>query len=54
MLLLLAVSVAVSRAGTVPDSISTNQAASYLGQTKTVCGVVVSSKFAEASNRTPT
>src|SRR5262245_23745825 len=37
-----------------PSSISASEAASYLGQTKTVCGTVASSKFASSSNRSPT
>jgi hypothetical protein len=37
-----------------PKSISASEAASYVGQKKTVCGAVVSSKFAKDSNRSPT
>ena len=37
-----------------PNSISAGEAAAYVGQTKTVCGVVASSKFAQDSNRSPT
>src|SRR5712692_4144544 len=44
----------VSLAADAPKSISASQAASYLGQTKMVCGVVASSKFAKDSNRSPT
>ena len=44
----------VSLAADAPESISASQAASSVGQTKTVCGVVVSSKFAKDSNRSPT
>ena len=36
------------------DSISASEAAHYVGQTKTVCGVVASSKFAQTSNGSPT
>jgi DNA/RNA endonuclease YhcR with UshA esterase domain len=41
-------------AAEVPKSISASEAASHLGQTQTVCGVVASSKFAKDSNRSPT
>src|SRR5439155_11463312 len=44
----------VSLAADASESISASQAASSVGQTKTVCGVVVSSKFAKDSNRSPT
>jgi DNA/RNA endonuclease YhcR with UshA esterase domain len=37
-----------------PGPISAGEAAAYIGQTKTVCGVVASSKFAQESNRSPT
>jgi hypothetical protein len=37
-----------------PGSISAGEAAAYVGQTKTVCGVVASSKFAQNSNGEPT
>jgi DNA/RNA endonuclease YhcR with UshA esterase domain len=47
-------SATASFAGEAPQSISAGQAAAYLGQVKTVCGQVASSKFAESSNRSPT
>jgi hypothetical protein len=44
----------LSAAAEGPASISAGEAASYVGQTKAVCGAVVSSKFAQGSNRSPT
>jgi DNA/RNA endonuclease YhcR with UshA esterase domain len=41
-------------AADAPQSISAAEAAAHLGQVKSVCGQVVSTKFAESSNRTPT
>src|SRR5262252_3493302 len=45
---------ALSFAGFSGESISPSQAAAHVGETKTVCGRVASTKFAESSNRSPT
>jgi hypothetical protein len=51
---LLIVAAPFAVAGERPTSISAGEAAAYVGQTKTVCGVVASSKFAQDSKRSPT
>jgi len=51
---LLAAATTIAVAEERPGSISAGEAAAYVGQTETVCGVVASSKFAQTSNRSPT
>jgi DNA/RNA endonuclease YhcR with UshA esterase domain len=45
---------ALASAKEKPTSISASEAASYVGQTKTVCGAVASSKFASSTKGSPT